>query len=70
MPGDARDACGCHRECTTYDHECDVPCQWPSCLSEAEQQELADSICQGCYGEAVRTAGPYRLCEECRWEGE
>lgn len=48
----------------------DSRCQWPSCLSEAEQQELADTICQGCYGEAVRTAGPYRLCEECRWEGE
>jgi hypothetical protein len=41
---DKRDECGCHRDCTTLEHECDVPCQWPACLNEQEKKELADSI--------------------------
>lgn len=31
---DKRDECGCHRTCTVLPHDCEVPCHWPSCLTE------------------------------------
>lgn len=43
MP-DKRDECGCHRGCTTDPHECERPCQWPGCLTEAEHAQLAAEI--------------------------
>lgn len=60
MMPDQRDECGCHRgatgwggpwwgECTIaglgeVQHTCAKPCVWPSCLTEAEQQQLADEV--------------------------
>lgn len=44
MSADKRDECGCHHGCTMLPHECAVPCRWPSCLTEAEQQALADEV--------------------------
>lgn len=41
---DKRDECGCHRECTVLEHECEHPCEWPSCLTDEEQAELAADI--------------------------
>lgn len=41
---DKRDECGCHRECVTFDHFCDQPCEWPKCLTPEEHDELAASI--------------------------
>lgn len=38
------DECGCHRECVTTPHECEKPCTWPLCMSEEEQQKLAQEI--------------------------
>lgn len=43
MP-DKRDECGCHRDCTTLPHDCDVPCRWPNCMTEGEHQELVDQL--------------------------
>lgn len=37
---DKRDECGCHRECWMELHDCDRPCIWPGCLSDAEHAEL------------------------------
>jgi len=44
MMKDKRDECGCHRECTTLEHECENPCIWPNCLTPEEHEELADEI--------------------------
>lgn len=65
---DKRDECGCHRECTVADdtlgvppHECEVPCVWPKCLTEAESyQLLADILEDGprSYHDDWRTSGP------------
>jgi hypothetical protein len=41
---DKPDECGCHRGCTTLPHDCANPCQWPTCLTEAEAQQLADDV--------------------------
>lgn len=41
---DKRDECGCHRECTMLPHECTKPCEWPSCLTDTEQQQLCDDL--------------------------
>lgn len=41
---DERDKCGCHKTCTILPHECDNPCNWPSCLIEEEQSQLADEV--------------------------
>lgn len=41
---DKRDECGCHRDCTVLPHDCDHPCIWPDCLSEAEHQTLRDEL--------------------------
>ncbi len=38
---DKRDECGCHRECTTLEHSCENPCQWPNCLNPEEKQAIA-----------------------------
>lgn len=43
MP-DKRDECGCHPGCTMLPHTCDKPCEWPSCLTETEQQQLAGEV--------------------------
>lgn len=43
---DKRDECGCHRECTTLPHQCDRPCSWPNCLTEAEHRQLCDELDQ------------------------
>lgn len=34
------DECGCHPGCTTLPHECEKPCTWPKCMSEAETAEF------------------------------
>lgn len=44
VTADKRDECGCHRECTNLPHECDRKCVWPSCLTEAEYQQLLDEL--------------------------
>jgi hypothetical protein len=36
--------CGCHEGCHTDPHPCDVPCRWPSCLTEEEAAALAGEI--------------------------
>lgn len=41
---DKRDECGCHKGCTMLPHDCEKPCTWPDCLTEAEQQKLADDV--------------------------
>jgi hypothetical protein len=41
---DRRDACGCHRGCTTLPHDCPAKCRWPSCLTEAEEHRLCDEL--------------------------
>lgn len=41
---DKRDACGCHKGCTTLPHECAKPCRWPACLDEVESRILAAEI--------------------------
>jgi hypothetical protein len=50
---DKRDECGCHRECTTLPHDCAHPCSWPSCLTEAEHEQLADEVMAELTGETV-----------------
>jgi hypothetical protein len=37
---DKRDECGCHRECVMTPHVCERPCEWPSCLTDAEHAAL------------------------------
>lgn len=44
MSADKRDQCGCHRECTVTPHDCEKPCVWPKCLTEAEAAELGAEI--------------------------
>lgn len=44
MMTDKRDECGCHRDCTTLPHRCEVPCRWPDCLTEAEAAELVAEL--------------------------
>jgi hypothetical protein len=44
VTADKRDECGCHRDCTTEPHECEKPCRWPDCLTEAEHAELVQGI--------------------------
>jgi hypothetical protein len=41
---DQIDRCGCHRGCTTLPHDCDVPCRWPACLDDDEQDRLAREV--------------------------
>jgi hypothetical protein len=41
---DKRDQCGCHKKCTTLEHECEKPCEWPKCLTPEEHDELLKSI--------------------------
>lgn len=41
---DKRDECGCHRECTMLPHECAVPCVWPTCLTDAEAEQLVEEV--------------------------
>lgn len=41
---DKRRECGCHVGCTWTAHECERPCCWPSCLTEAEHEELAAEL--------------------------
>lgn len=41
---DKRDECGCHKGCTTLPHECEKPCEWPSCLTPEESAELVEKI--------------------------
>lgn len=43
MP-DKRDECGCHRTCSLLEHSCEVPCVWPSCLTELESRELVREL--------------------------
>jgi hypothetical protein len=52
MP-DKRDECGCHKGCTVLDHRCDVPCQWPACLTEVEAEALLAEIDEGLWGEGL-----------------
>jgi hypothetical protein len=40
MMPDKREECGCHKGCHTDPHDCAVPCRWPSCLTEAEAEQL------------------------------
>jgi hypothetical protein len=47
---DKRDECGCHRDCTTLPHDCDQPCRWPNCLTEAEHRALAGEVMAGLAG--------------------
>jgi hypothetical protein len=44
VSADKRDECGCHKGCTTLPHACEVPCRWPSCLTDAEHAELVADI--------------------------
>jgi hypothetical protein len=37
---DKRDECGCHKGCTMLPHVCEVPCEWPSCLTDKEHEQL------------------------------
>lgn len=41
---DKRLECGCHVGCTMLPHECERPCRWPECLTDAEHAELAASV--------------------------
>ena len=41
---DKRDECGCHKGCTTLMHAGEVPCVWPSCLTEQEHAELMQDL--------------------------
>lgn len=41
---DKRDECGCHRGCTTDPHDCERPCRWPDCLTDAEHTALVEEI--------------------------
>jgi hypothetical protein len=38
------DECGCHPGCTVLPHDCEKPCEWPSCLTPEEEAELAADI--------------------------
>lgn len=40
MMPDKSDECGGHKGCTMDDHDCDMPCEWPDCLTEDEHAEL------------------------------
>lgn len=53
MMPDKRDECGCHKGCTVLDHKCDVPCQWPACLTEVEAEALLAEIDEGLWGEGL-----------------
>jgi hypothetical protein len=37
---DKRDVCGCHRDCSWMQHDCEVPCVWPNCLTDADHDEI------------------------------
>lgn len=41
---DKRVECGCHWQCVMEPHDCDRPCEWPDCLTEAERGELLDEL--------------------------
>lgn len=41
---DKRLSCGCHYDCTWTEHACDNPCEWPTCLTDAEHDQLLDEI--------------------------
>lgn len=41
---DKQDECGCHPDCTTLPHQCERPCGWPACLTEAESAELVAAV--------------------------
>jgi hypothetical protein len=41
---DKRDECGCHRNCTTEPHDCELPCRWPDCLTREEELELLRAL--------------------------
>jgi hypothetical protein len=43
MP-DKRDECGCHRDCGYEPHQCQRPCQWPACLTDAEHEALCAEL--------------------------
>lgn len=41
---DKRDECGCHKGCHTDPHECEVPCQWPNCLTDEEAGDFHEHL--------------------------